>query len=40
MPVTNIVMGPPFFAPLLFGTSAYLGVIASYLQREEDLAIW
>ena len=36
MPVTNIVMGPPLFAPLLFGTSAYLGVIASYLQREED----
>lgn len=36
MPVTNIVMGPPIFAPLLFGTSAYLGVIASYLQREED----
>jgi len=34
--VTNIVMGPPIFAPLLFGTSAYLGVIASYLQREED----
>jgi len=37
MPVTNIVMGPPLFAPLLFGTSAYLGVIASYLQPEEDL---
>ena len=36
MPVTNIVMGPPLFAPLLFGTAAYLGVIASYLQREED----
>ncbi len=36
MPITNIVMGPPLFAPLLFGTSAYLGVIASYLQREED----
>jgi len=36
LPVTNIVMGPPIFAPLLFGTSAYLGVIASYLQREED----
>lgn len=36
MPVTNIVMGPPLFAPLLFGTSAYLGVLASYLQREED----
>lgn len=37
MPVTNIIMGPPLFAPLLFGTSAYLGVIASYLQREEDM---
>lgn len=36
MPITNIVMGPPIFAPLLFGTSAYLGVIASYLKREED----
>lgn len=35
--VTNIVMGPPIFAPLLFGTSAYLGLIASYLRREEDL---
>ena len=37
MPVTNVVMGPPLFAPLLFGTSAYLGVMASYLQREEDM---
>lgn len=37
LPVTNIVMGPPIFAPLLFGTSAYLGWIASYLRREEDL---
>lgn len=37
LPVTNIVMGPPIFAPLLFGTSAYLGLMASYLQREEDL---
>jgi len=37
LPVTNIVMGPPIFAPLLFGTSAYLGVMASYLRREEDL---
>lgn len=34
-PMTNMVMGPPIFAPLLFGTSAYLGLIASYLQREE-----
>jgi hypothetical protein len=39
LPVTNIVMGPPLFAPLLFGTSAYLGVIASYLQREEDYGL-
>ena len=38
MPIVNIVMGPPLFAPLLFGTAAYLGLIASYLRREEDLA--
>jgi hypothetical protein len=31
--------GPPIFAPLLFGTSAYLGLIASYLQREETVHI-
>src|SRR6201996_7913249 len=36
LPVTNIVMGPPIFAPLLFGTAAYLGFMASYLRREED----
>ena len=24
-PMTNMIMGPPIFAPLLFGTSAYLG---------------
>lgn len=35
LPLTNIVMGPPIFAPLLFGTSAYLGLIASFLQRED-----
>jgi hypothetical protein len=29
-------MGPPIFAPLLFGTAAYLGFLASYLRREED----
>lgn len=34
MPVINVVMGPPVFAPLLFGTSGYLGFLASYLQRE------
>ena len=35
LPMTNMIMGPPIFAPLLFGTSAYLGLIASYLQKEE-----
>lgn len=34
LPVFNIVMGPPIFAPLLFGTSAYLGLVASFLRRE------
>lgn len=36
LPVANIVMGPPIFAPLLFGIAAYLGLIASFLRREED----
>ncbi len=36
LPLTNIIMGPPIFAPLLFGTAAYLGFMASYLRREED----
>jgi len=36
LPITNIVMGPPILAPLLFGTSAYLGLVASFLRREED----
>jgi hypothetical protein len=35
LPVVNIVMGPPLFAPLLFGVSAYLGFIASFLRPEE-----
>ena len=39
LPVTNIVMGPPIFAPLLFGTSAYLGLMASYLRREDEPAV-
>ena len=36
LPVFNVVMGPPLFAPLLFGTSAYLGLVASFLRREES----
>ena len=39
LPVTNIVMGPPIFAPLLFGVSAYMGLIASYLRPEESSKI-
>jgi hypothetical protein len=39
LPMTNMIMGPPIFAPLLFGTSAYLGLIASFLQREEGNAL-
>lgn len=37
LPLTNVVMGPPIFAPLLFGTSAYLGLMASYLRPEESV---
>ena len=36
IPITNLIMGPPIFAPLLFGTAAYLGLMASYLRREDD----
>jgi hypothetical protein len=36
LPLTNIAMGPPIFAPLLFGTSAYLGILASFLGRDDD----
>jgi len=36
LPVTNIIMGPPIFAPLLFGTSAYLGLVAAFLRRENS----
>jgi hypothetical protein len=36
LPIVNIVMGPPIFAPLLFGVSAYLGFVASFLRRSDD----
>lgn len=36
LPVINIVMGPPLLAPILFGLSGYLGIIASLLRREDD----
>ncbi len=35
LPIVNIIMGPPIFAPLLFGVSAYLGLLASLLRRSE-----
>ncbi|HJU10790.1 MAG TPA: hypothetical protein VJ728_07930 [Candidatus Binataceae bacterium] len=36
LPLNNIMMGPPIFAPLLFSTSAYLGLIASFLERDDS----
>ena len=36
LPLTNIVMGPPICGPLLFGVAAYLGLIASFLRRDEE----
>ncbi len=33
LPIVNMIMGPPVFAPLLFGVSAYLGLLASFLRR-------
>jgi hypothetical protein len=35
LPIVNMIMGPPIFAPLLFGVSAYLGFLASFLRRSE-----
>ena len=35
LPIVNIIMGPPIFAPLLFGISGYLGLIATFLRRED-----
>ena len=36
IPVINMIMGPPIFAPLLFAIPAYLGLVASFLRREEE----
>ncbi len=35
IPVFNIVMGPPLFAPLLFSTVGFLGLVTSFLRRED-----
>lgn len=37
IPVFNVIMGPPLLAPLLFATSGFLGIIAAFLRREDDL---
>ena len=36
IPVFNVIMGPPIFAPLLFALAGYLGLLASLLRREDD----
>ncbi|GCE06036.1 hypothetical protein [Dictyobacter aurantiacus] len=36
IPIFNVIMGPPVFAPLLFAISGFLGMIASLLRREDD----
>lgn len=36
IPIFNIIMGPPLFAPLLFAISGFLGLVASFLRREDD----
>jgi hypothetical protein len=35
-PIVNMVMGPPVFAPVLFGISAYLGLLAAFLRRADS----
>ncbi len=36
IPIFNIIMGPPLFAPLLFAISGFLGLITTFLRREDD----
>lgn len=36
LPVVNLVMGPPLLAPVLFAVSGYLGLVATFLHREDD----
>jgi hypothetical protein len=38
VPIFNVIMGPPVFAPLLFALSGYLGLIATFLRREDDFS--
>ena len=36
IPIFNLIMGPPVFAPPLLGICGFLGIIASLLRREDD----
>jgi hypothetical protein len=36
IPIFNLIMGPPLFAPPLLGICGLLGLIASLLRREDD----
>lgn len=38
IPIFNAIMGPPIFAPPLFAICGFLGLLASLLRREDDLA--
>ena len=37
IPIFNLIMGPPVFAPLLLGMSGFLGIITAFLRSEDDL---
>jgi hypothetical protein len=39
IPIVNLVMGPPVFAPLLFSTVGFLGLVAAFLRREDAPAV-
>ncbi|HEU5346178.1 MAG TPA: hypothetical protein VFU60_17655 [Ktedonobacterales bacterium] len=36
IPIFNVIMGPPVFAPLLLGVTGFLGLMTSFLRREDD----
>lgn len=36
IPLFNVPMGPPLFAPLLLGVGGYIGIIAAFMRREDD----
>lgn len=35
IPIFNVIMGPPVFAPLLFGVTGFLGLLTAFLRRED-----